>query len=106
MAEEKPLDKMTVKELKEVALGIEEIQGVSAMKKEELLTAIKKARGIPIKVEKQKIATVVELKEKMKILREKRADLREKGDKTGVARLRRRISRLKKRTRRMAHTAS
>ena len=44
--EEKPLDKMTVKELREVGKEIPELTGVTAMKKDELLAAIKKARGI------------------------------------------------------------
>lgn len=100
---EKPLEKLTVKELKEIALGIEEIQGVSAMKKEELIDAIKTVRGIPLKQARAKpIDTIVGLKQKMSTLRERKAALREKGDKPGVARIRRRISRLKKRTRRMA----
>ncbi|MBW2638313.1 MAG: hypothetical protein JRC86_12490 [Deltaproteobacteria bacterium] len=50
MAEEKSLEKLTVKELKEIALGMEEIQGVvSAMKKDELIAAIKQAKGVPPK---------------------------------------------------------
>jgi hypothetical protein len=42
---EKPLEKMTAKELREIALEIPEIEGVHAMKKEELLAAIREARG-------------------------------------------------------------
>ena len=57
MAEEKPLEKMTVKELRDVAHGIEGLEGVSAMKKEALLIAIKEARGIPIKEERRKPLT-------------------------------------------------
>jgi hypothetical protein len=107
MAEEKPLEKLTVKELKEIALGMEEIEGVSAMKKNELLAAIKKAKGIPLKEVKQKSdETVAALKSKMKELREKREDLREKKDNVGVLRLKRRISRLKKRTRKLAGSAA
>ena len=43
---QKPLDKMTVKELRVVAkeLGAE---GVSGMKKDELLAFIRKAKGLP-----------------------------------------------------------
>jgi hypothetical protein len=43
---EKPLEKMTAKELREIALEIPEIEGVHAMKKEELLEAIRKSRGV------------------------------------------------------------
>ena len=38
---EKPLEKMTAKELREMALGLPGIEGVHAMKKEELITAIR-----------------------------------------------------------------
>ncbi len=41
------LDKLTAPELKEIALKIEGLSGVHAMKKEELLRAIKDAKGIP-----------------------------------------------------------
>ena len=37
---EKPLDKMTAKELRDMALGIEGIAGVHAMNKSELIAAI------------------------------------------------------------------
>ena len=43
---EKPLDKMTAKELREMALGLPGIHGVHAMKKEELIVAIRAAKGI------------------------------------------------------------
>ena len=44
-ATEKPLEKMTVKALREIAKDIPEIVGVHGMKKEELIVAIKEARG-------------------------------------------------------------
>ena len=43
---EKPLDKMTVTELREIALEIPGITGVHGMKKPELLEAVKAAKGI------------------------------------------------------------
>ena len=43
---EKPLDRMTAKELREMALKIEGIVGVHVMNKNELLNAIKEAKGI------------------------------------------------------------
>ena len=47
VAPEKPLDKMTVIELREFALAKDlGITGVHAMKKEELLPAVKEALGI------------------------------------------------------------
>ena len=109
---EKPLEKMTAKELREMALGLPEIQGVHAMKKEELITAIRAAKGItepePKKekkafVKKEKVVlTVAQLKQKVKELRAKRQELVQ-GENLRMAEiLRRRISRMKKRTRRAA----
>ena len=43
---EKPLDKMTATELRKYALDLGEIDGVHGMNKEELLSAIKKVKGI------------------------------------------------------------
>jgi hypothetical protein len=42
---EKPLEKMTVKALREMAKEIPEISGVHGMKKEELIVAINEVRG-------------------------------------------------------------
>ena len=44
--EEKLLDKMTVKELREVALEMGGIEGVTGMKKEVLLEILKKKKGL------------------------------------------------------------
>ena len=64
---EKPLDKMTAKELRDVAAEIPEITGVHGMNKEELLTAVKKARGIDLdKPGKKKSGELRELKKKIK----------------------------------------
>ena len=43
---EKPLDKMTATELRKFAMDTGEISGVHGMNKEELLAAIKEAKGI------------------------------------------------------------
>ena len=43
---EKPLEKMTVKALREIGKEMPEITGVHGMKKEELIVAIKEARGV------------------------------------------------------------
>lgn len=106
----KPLEKMTVKELKEVAIEIPGATGVTAMKKEELLALIKKDRGIedekPIKKKEEKIAkaalSVKELKKKIVQFRLEKEDAREAKDRKKVDILRRRINRLKKQTRRVA----
>jgi ABC-type uncharacterized transport system ATPase subunit len=111
---EKPLDKMTVVELREVAKEeIPGITGVTGMKKEELLTAIKDARGIkdetPAKKKKQKktagpkkVMSVKELKQEIIRLRGERENLRQEKDKKKLEVIRRRINRLKKMTRKVA----
>jgi len=42
---EKPLEKLTAKDLRELALTLEGIVGVHAMNKNELIAAIKEAKG-------------------------------------------------------------
>ena len=104
----KPLEKMTAKELREVAVGIPGISGVHAMKKEDLLAAMRKAWGIkeekaPKKVEKEKAGVrVADLKAKIHEIKAKRAEAIQRKDKKMAKIYRRMISRLKKRTRRAA----
>ena len=106
----KPLEKMTVKELKEVALEIPGVTGVTSMKKEELLDIIKKNRGIedekPIQEKKKKPAkptsSVKDLKKKIVQFRLDKQEARKTKDRKKIAILRRRINRLKKQTRKVA----
>jgi len=98
----KPLDKMTVKELKEVALEIPEITGVHGMNKSDLLSAIKAAKGIEEEVKKKGSGTVREVKRKIKTLKIKQKEAAgEKNSKLATI-CRRRISRLKKKSRKVA----
>lgn len=99
---EKPLEKLTAKELREIALQIEGVTGVHGMNKDELISVIKKARGI---IDERKKATTIDvraIKAKIKELKAKREEVRAAGDKKAVDQLRRAISRLKKKTRRAA----
>lgn len=107
--QEKPLDRMTAKELREVAMVIPGVEGVHAMKKEDLLAVIKEYRGIVdegpkkkkgVKVKKE--ISVGELKKKISTLHEEKKGLAP--DATSKERniLRRRINRLKKQTRKVA----
>ncbi|MBN1634919.1 MAG: transcription termination factor Rho [Deltaproteobacteria bacterium] len=104
---------MTVKELKEIAAEIPHDHvavAVSDMKKEEILAFIKEARGIvdeePVKkVKKAKVKTTLtkqELKAKLVKLKEEKEAARSAKDKKLEKMLRRRISRLKKMTRKVA----
>jgi ABC-type uncharacterized transport system ATPase subunit len=110
---EKPLEKMTVVELREVAKEeIPGIIGVTGMKKDQLLEAIKEARGIqeetPAKKKKKKTAgpkknmTGKDMKQEIVRLRAEREKLRQENDKKKLEIIRRRINRLKKMTRRVA----
>jgi hypothetical protein len=97
---EKPLDRMTAKELREMALQIQGIVGVHAMNKAELIAAIKEAKGIVEEKKRQTTTDVRSIKQKIRELREQKKALKEGGEKGEVTTLRRRISRLKKKTRR------
>jgi hypothetical protein len=99
---EKPLEKMTAKELRDLALTIPEISGVHGMNKEEVLSAVKKARGIKEEVGKKGDRSMRQLKEQIKTLRARKIETRESKDPKSIDRLRRRISRLKKKTRKAA----
>jgi hypothetical protein len=110
---EKPLEKMTAKELRETALAMGGIFGVNAMKKEELVAAIRKARGLApgeeakkekrAAVKKEKVVvTKAQLKQKVAELKAKRNEALEGQNWSLAEILRKRISRYKKRTRRIA----
>ncbi len=109
---EKPLEKMTAKELREMALGLPGIHGVHAMKKEELVVAIRKAKGITepepkkeklIVAKKENVVlTIPQLKQKAKELRAKREELLQERNLKMAEILKKRINRLKKMTRRIA----
>lgn len=104
--EEKPLEKMTAKELREIAMEIPHSTAVSGMKKEELVAFIKEARGIkeeaPARrkrhVPKLKL-TKTELKSKIRELKGVRLHALEARDEKMAKAVRRRISRLKKKSR-------
>ena len=107
----KPLEKMTVKDLREIGKEIPGVSGVHAMKKDEVLDLLyeySEAVGIglvrPVDAKKAKAAvvplSVKELKTKAARLREEKTSAREQGDHAKVDLLRRRIGRVKKKTRR------
>ena len=121
---EKPLDKMTVAELREaLKKEVPDITGVTGMKKDQLLEAVKEARNskdetpakkttakkaVPKKATPKKTAgpkremTAVEMKHEIIRLRAERESIRQEGDKKKIEIIRRRINRLKKMTRKAA----
>ena len=122
-ATEKPLEKMTVKALREIAKEIPEITGVHGMKKEELLVAINEVRGAnaetaeadPVPAETVKADKVIkakpvkktgspagEIKKQIKALKAQRQVALETQDRKMATVYKRRISRLKKQSRKAA----
>ena len=132
-ATEKPLEKMTVKALREIAKEIPEITGAHGMKKEELLVAIKEVRGVnaetaetetgqaetaeteTVKAETVKAdksikrkavkktgSTTGEIKKQIKALKAQRQAALEAQDPKMATVYKRRISRLKKKSRKAA----
>ena len=109
---EKPLDKLTGPELREIAKEIPGVEGVHAMKKEELLVIIKKHRGIKDEESSGKTGqkgrkaslSSIELKNKITQLRGQKAEAREAAEKKKVDILRRRINRIKKQSRKAVKT--
>lgn len=106
--DEKHLEKLTVKELREIAAEIPHDRAILDMKKEELITFIKEAKGIkdekPARKKKAvKIkVTKAELKARIRALKASKGEAVGSSDDKKAALLRHRISRLKKRSRRVA----
>ncbi len=104
------LEKMTATELREYALkNHPDIIGSHAMKKEELIVAIKKARGEEVKEvhKKKKVKVKAKVKLEKKVLKEKIRTLKaekEKAlqakDRKALARLRKKIKKYKRMTKR------
>lgn len=100
---EKPLEKMTASELRDMAINLPEITGASGMNKTELIKAIKKVKGIEdTGRKKQADVSVRQIKEKIRELKKHRQTCLEQDDKKMADIYRRKISRLKKKTRRVA----
>lgn len=103
--EEKDLERLTATKLREIAKQYEEIKGAHAMKKEQLIIAIRKARGedvISIASSGDAGKRVGTLKKQIKNLREEKEAAQEKRDKKAVTRLRKRIKKYRRLTRRIA----
>ncbi|MFH1076008.1 MAG: transcription termination factor Rho [Pseudomonadota bacterium] len=99
---EKPLNRMTAKELREIALGVPDVAGVHGMNRVEMVSVIKKARGIADDKPKKSDTSVRGLKVKVKVLKVKKEDAIKDKDAKKSRLYRRRISRLKKRIRLVA----
>jgi predicted ATPase len=99
---EKPLEKMTSKELRETAMELPDIVGAHGMNKSELISAIRQARGIEDTGGQRKSGQIREIKKQIKELKVKREKAMEGEDEKMAGILRKRIIRLKKKSRRAA----
>ena len=99
-AKEKPLEKMTAKELRDLAKEIPGITGAHGMNKPELISSIKKARGIAEAPMKKSDSSVRELKLKIKTIKSKRTAALESDNAKMAQICRSRITKLKKKSRR------
>ena len=99
---EKPLDKMTAKELREIAIALPDVTGVHGMNKAELINAIKLDKGIETGSGKKADSTVREIKKKIKEFKAKMETLFESNDNKMAAIYKQRIIKLKKKTRKAA----
>lgn len=101
-AKEKPLEKMTATELRDVAKDIPEITGAHGMNKPELISVIKKARGIEEVASKKNRRDIRKIKREIRSLKIKRKEALDAADARLATIYRRKISRLKKKTRQAA----
>jgi len=96
---EKPLEQWTIKELRDEALKIPNIQGIHGLNKEEIIGLLRAEKGIPAP-EKKKTTSVRDIKAKMSELRKVIDDERSQGaSRSRLSILRRKVTRLKKKTR-------
>lgn len=99
----KPLEKMTVKELRELAINeLPQITGASGMEKETLLGTIKDMMGLSESEHANPYKPQIrQLKAQILELREQKLGASQREAKT----IRRKINRLKKNTRKLSHSA-
>jgi len=98
----RPLEKMTTTDLREVAKGLEGVSGVHGMKKDELIAALRASKGIVVEVVKKADASIHSLKKQIRSMQAKRSAAIEAKDRKLATIWRRKISRMKKKTRRAA----
>jgi len=107
--DEKHLEKLTIKELREIAAEIPHERAILDMKKEELIAFIKEAQGIkdekPANKKKHVVKikmTKAELKTSIRELKVLRGQALESNENKKAAMLRHQISQLKKKSRHVA----
>jgi hypothetical protein len=96
------LEKLTVSKLRDAAKEYEEITGATGMKKEELIVAILKARGEPVKKEKKKDVHISQVKKEIRKFKTEREKALAEKDTKKLSGLRKQIKKLKRQARQMA----
>lgn len=100
LKKEKPLENWTIKELREEALKVPNIQGIHGMNKQEIIDFLRVEKGLPAPENKKMPEGVRVFKEKVEQLRSKRNEERSEGaSRNRLDILRRKISKMKKKTR-------
>lgn len=103
----KDLRKLPLPKLRDLAKEATDLTGVVGMKKEELIEAIAKAKGIAYEAPAKDMATISSLKREIQALRKQKEEiLSSSHDRVQLDRLRKKIKRLKRVTRKLAHEAS
>ena len=101
----KELLRMNVLKLREEALKIPDVVGVTAMKKEELVKLLANAHGIVLEPKRTTSAEKTEVKQHIRTLKARRDEALARKAYEQVAGIRRGIRTLKRRTRALARTA-
>jgi hypothetical protein len=101
------LRKMTVPKLRELAKRATDLQGVMGMKKEDIIKAVAKAQGIAYDAAAKDVTTISSIKQEIRALKKQKEELLASGkDQIKIERIRRKIKRLKRATRRLAVKAA
>ena len=102
----KELRKMTVPKLRERAKQVTDLEGVMGMEKEALIVAIVKAEGIAYEAPPKDVTTIGSVKHEIRALKKQVEEIHASSkDHAKVHRIRRKIKKLKRRTRQLAHKA-
>jgi len=97
------LEKLTATKLREIAKEYEEITGASAMKKEDLVVAILRARGEPVKVVKKDETKMVDIKQRIAQLKKERDAALQEKDAKKAGSVRKELKKLKRKSRQLAN---
>ena len=103
--EARDLYRMNVTKLREEAMKIPDVQGVTAMKKEELIKLLAKTHGIVLEARRSGGEGVMASKKRIRALKAERDEALARKDRKAVAQIRQGIRTLKRRTRHLAERA-